>query len=76
MIQKPISDPVIDEIHRVRREIADKFGGDFAAMLEDARRRQESSGRPTWQPKAANKAMHPSGGGTLSDSGKSDSAAG
>ena len=76
MIQKLISDPVIDEIHRVRREIADKFGEDFAAMLEDARRRQESSVRPTWQPKAANKAIHPSDGGTLSDDGKSNSAAG
>ena len=34
-------DTTIDEIHRVRREISDKFGGDITAILEDARKRQE-----------------------------------
>jgi hypothetical protein len=42
-------DPVIDELHRVRRQIAEKFGNDIDRILEDARKRQESSGRPTWQ---------------------------
>ena len=51
MIQKLTTDPIIEEIHRVRREMSDRFGGDFAAMLEDARRRQEASGRPIWKPK-------------------------
>jgi len=51
MIKKPMSDPIIDEIHQTRREMSDRFGGDFVAMLEDARRRQEASGRPIWQPK-------------------------
>jgi hypothetical protein len=51
MIQKLTTDPIIDEIHRTRREMADRFGGDFVAMLDDARRRQEASGRPIWQPK-------------------------
>lgn len=51
MIQKLTTDPILEEIHRVRREISDRFGGDFVAMLDDARRRQEASGRPIWQPK-------------------------
>jgi hypothetical protein len=51
MIQKLTTDPILDEIHRTRREMSDRFGGDFVAMLDDARRRQEASGRPVWQPK-------------------------
>jgi hypothetical protein len=51
MIKKRMSDPIIDEIHRTRREMSDRFGGDFVAMLDDARRRQEASDRPIWQPK-------------------------
>ena len=46
-----MTDPIIDEIHRTRREMSDRFGGDFVAMLDDARRRQEASGRPIWHPK-------------------------
>ncbi len=51
MIHKLTDDPILDEIHRTRREMSDKFGGDFVAMLDDARRRQEASGRPIWKPK-------------------------
>jgi len=51
MIQKPTTDPIIEEIHRTRREMSERFGGDFVAMLDDARRRQEASGRPIWKPK-------------------------
>lgn len=53
MIQKQemTTDPILDEIHQTRREISDRFGGDFTAMLDDARRRQEASGRPIWRPK-------------------------
>ncbi len=58
MTQKPMIDPVLEEIHRARREMSDRFGGDFAAMLEDARRRQAASGRPVWQPKTTNKALN------------------
>lgn len=49
--QKPTTDPVLDEIHQTRRELSDRFGGDFRAMLDDARRRQEASGRPVWKRK-------------------------
>ena len=55
MIQKPTTaDPVIDEIHRVRREISDRFGGDLLAIVEDARKRQAASGHPIWSPDATN----------------------
>ena len=61
MIQKKNSgDPVLEEIHRTRRQMAEKFGGDIAAILEDARQRQAASGRPMWQGQTSNKAIHPS----------------
>jgi hypothetical protein len=50
MVQKKNNrDPVIAEIHRTRERMSDKFGGDIAAILEDARKRQEASGRPVWR---------------------------
>ena len=42
-------DLIIDEIHRTRQQMAEKFGGDIAAILEDAWKRQEASGRVIWQ---------------------------
>lgn len=50
MIRKPTESP-IEEIHRIRREISDRFGGDIAAIAEDAARRQGASNRPVWKPK-------------------------
>ena len=62
MIQKKNSrDTIIDEIHRTRRQMADKFGGDIAAILEDARKRQAASGRAVWQGPTSNLATHLSG---------------
>ena len=60
--QKNNRDTTIDEIHRTREKMADKFGGDIAAILEDARKRQAASGRPVWQSPSSSKTMHPSGG--------------
>jgi hypothetical protein len=57
--QKPTTDPILDEIHQTRREMSDRFGGDFRAMLDDARRRQEASGRPVWKPKLAEQIAEP-----------------
>ena len=63
MIQKKNNrDTTIEEIHRTRQQMADKFGGDIVAILEDARKRQAASGRPVWQGPSSNKATHPSGG--------------
>ena len=40
-------DTTIADIHKTRERISDAFGGDIHAITEDARRRQEQSGRPT-----------------------------
>lgn len=64
MIQKKANrDTTIEEIHRTRRCMADKFGGDIAAILEDARKRQAASGRAVWRRPSSNTAM-PSTGDT------------
>jgi hypothetical protein len=62
MIHKPDTDSVIDEIHRVRHEIADRFENDISAIAADADSRAENSGRPIWKP-ADNKSMNQSRGG-------------
>lgn len=49
MIHKNESDPIIDEIHRTRERLGEKFGGDIKAILEDARLRMAATGRPIWQ---------------------------
>ena len=54
-------DPVMDEIHRTREQIADKFGGDIARILEDARTRQAASGRAVWRGPSPNKGTGPTG---------------
>ena len=40
-------DTTIAEIHRTRQCVSDQFGGDIHAITEDARKRQERSGRQT-----------------------------
>jgi hypothetical protein len=57
------SDTTIDEIHQTRQQIAKKFDGNIAAILEDARKRQEASNRPIWRGSSSNGA---------SDSGQSN----
>jgi hypothetical protein len=74
MIQKPKTETPIEEIHRVRREISDKFGGDVAAIAADAARRARESGRPMWQPKSTDHAMQRSDG-DVSDNGELSPAA-
>jgi hypothetical protein len=49
-------DPVIEELHEIRREIARRFEGDIRRISTDARQRQAHEGRPVWRPKAANQA--------------------
>jgi hypothetical protein len=51
MIQQTDVDTTIEEIHQTRERLAAKFGGDIRAILEDARRRQVASRRPTWKGK-------------------------
>ena len=49
MTQKPTDrDTTIAEIHRTRRRIAEKFGHDLAAIVDDAKKRQATSGHEIW----------------------------
>lgn len=41
------SDTTIADIHKTREKISNDFGGDIHAITEDARKRQEQSGRRT-----------------------------
>lgn len=49
MSERP--DPIIEEIHKTRRRIAKRFGGNVHRITADARQRQLQEGRPVWQPK-------------------------
>ncbi len=55
MIQKTTNrDTIIDEIHQTRQRMAEKFAGDITAILDDARKRQETSGHPVWKGSPSN----------------------
>ena len=54
-------DPIIEDIHEARRQIAERFGYDVHRISEDAKRRQMDAGRQVWQPKTTNEAMPSSG---------------
>jgi len=75
MIQKSTTETPIEEIHRIRREISDRFGGDIDAIAADAERRAQASGRPIWQGKTTNQTMQRTGGGDVSGDGESTPAA-
>ncbi len=52
MTQKsPDRDTTIEDIHATRRRIAEKFGHDLAAIVQDAQKRQATSGHEIWRPK-------------------------
>nr|VFJ89700.1 MAG: hypothetical protein BECKLFY1418B_GA0070995_101647 [Candidatus Kentron sp. LFY]VFJ91788.1 MAG: hypothetical protein BECKLFY1418A_GA0070994_101820 [Candidatus Kentron sp. LFY] len=58
MIQR-VADSIIEEIHRTREEISERFGGSIAAIAEDAARRQAASNRPAWKPETPNESLQP-----------------
>ena len=67
---------IIGTIHGWRREISDHFGGNLAAMVDDANRRTELSGRRILRRgELTNNPMHPSGGSTVCDNSESSPAA-
>ena len=47
-----MTESLIEEIHRVRRDISDRFDGDISRIADDAAARQADSSRPVWQPKS------------------------
>lgn len=61
MSQKPTDhDTTIEDIHRTRRRIAEKFGHDLAAIVEDAKKRQAASGHEIWKAKPKSSVAPPS----------------
>ena len=62
MIQQRTNlDTAIDDIHRVREQMAAEIGGDLNAILEDARKRQEASGCAVWRGPSQSNAISPGG---------------
>jgi (p)ppGpp synthase/HD superfamily hydrolase len=60
MTQKsPDRDTTIEDIHTTRRRIAEKFGHNLAAIVEDAKKRQATSGHEIWRPKPMPSAASP-----------------
>ena len=55
-------DPIVEEIHNTRREIAKRFNYDIRKISEDAKRRQALEGRSVWQTESANNAVNRNGG--------------
>ena len=41
-----MNDPIVEEVRRIRAEIAARNGNDLRRIFEDARRREGSGGRP------------------------------
>ena len=41
-------DPIVEELHAIRREIAARFDNDIHRIAADARQRQAASGLPVW----------------------------
>ena len=47
MTDKPrTSDPILDELHAVRRKMHDDCGGDLSRLVAQMRERQDNSGHP------------------------------
>jgi hypothetical protein len=62
MNQKPNIDTVIEEIHKYRREVSERFQGDVRAIAADAAARMAASGRPVWNvesPSSSAESSHP-----------------
>jgi hypothetical protein len=52
------TNPLIEEIHNIRREYAERFGNDLHAICEDARQKQGRQGRRV-VPASPKPAEHP-----------------
>ncbi len=55
-MKHPDRDSPIDEIHRIREQISERFHGDLEAIARDAAERQAASDRPAWRPGSPGKA--------------------
>lgn len=55
---EPSPDSLIQDLHRIRESLVDSFAGDLHALSEDARRRQQQSGRRLWKGEATHETTH------------------
>ena len=62
MIHQSKSESVVEELHRIRRAISDKFDGDVAAIAQDAADRLLRSGRLVWKSGSETKKIQGTGG--------------
>ena len=46
-----IDDPIVEEVRKIRQAIAAKFNYNINAIVEDARKREGTSGHPIAQPR-------------------------
>lgn len=60
-----MKNPILDELHAVRRQLLEESGGTIAGLTERLRREQADSGRPLYDP-AENNLMRRSGDGERS----------
>lgn len=56
MIQPTPPETPLEELHRIRREIAERFDQNVFAIAEDAAKRLAASGRPVWRGKPSDDA--------------------
>jgi hypothetical protein len=70
------TDSTIDDIHQIRHEISDRFGGDVFAIAEDAARRQAAANRPVWKPKHDEPSVAPESPKARASDGQSNPATG
>jgi hypothetical protein len=54
-------DPIVEEVHRVREDIAEQSSNDLAAICSAARERQAASGQPpvSMPPRSPDADLHP-----------------
>ena len=45
MAEEPLRDPVVDEINKIREDLAAQYNYDLKAIVQELRSQQEQSGR-------------------------------
>ena len=69
-----MKNPILDELHAVRRQLLEESGGTIAGLTERLRKEQANSSRPLYDP-ADNNLMHRSGDGERSSRGEATATA-
>jgi hypothetical protein len=63
---EPSLNAIIRDLHRIREEIANSFGGDRDALTNDSREPRARSVTVIWQHKTRNEFIDPSNGSVIS----------